>query len=299
MKQFLYLDTDIVNSIIAQSENGIATGSSTEVTHKKSDGQDVKFSAEGQITAGGAILKLAKAEADLSANIGIESLSDRSQTNKEITTKILHDAAFDIAIDEIKCINIEEDNHLYDNYGNYIRIKREFEFIDLDYLQNMFSEKGFIEFLKQSAKDKIEKEFSNQINSNFTKNQAKAQKSEINSMKKELIKKSDNEYDTIQEIISILRQIIPYSKMLISSDGYLIPLEDKYFRVDSSSIGFRYGGSINCVGMVSNIIKKDAKESQNVFTTLQNTINTTLHSVLSNTKENICVIHPIGVYYEN
>lgn len=55
MKQFLYLDTDIVNSIIAQSENGIATGSSTEVTHKKSDGQDVKFSAEGQVTAGGAI----------------------------------------------------------------------------------------------------------------------------------------------------------------------------------------------------------------------------------------------------
>ncbi len=49
--------------------------------------------------------------------------------------------------------------------------------------------------------------------------------------------------------------------------------------------------------MVSNIIKKDVSKSQNVFTTLQNTINTTLHSVLSNTNKNICVLHPIGIYY--
>ena len=224
---------------------------------------------------------------------------NNSQTNKEITTKILHDAAFDIALSEIKYFNIEQNQHENDDFGNYIKIKREFEFIDLDYLENMFSEKGLIEFLKKSSRDEIEKEFSNQINNNLSKNQAKAQKSNISNKKKELIKQSDNEYDTMQEIISIIKQIIPYTKMLISSDGYLIPLEDKYFRVDSSSIGFRYGGSINCVGMVSNIIKKEVSESQNVFTTLQNTINTTLHTVLSYGNENICVIHPIGIYYEN
>ena len=74
MKQFLYLDIDIVNSIIAQSENGIATGKSSEVTHKETDSKSTKFSREGQVSAGGAILKLAKAEAELSANIGLDSL---------------------------------------------------------------------------------------------------------------------------------------------------------------------------------------------------------------------------------
>ena len=53
MKQFLYLDTDIVNSIIAQSEKGIITGFSTEEENgeQKSTNKSISGNLEGD--AGG------------------------------------------------------------------------------------------------------------------------------------------------------------------------------------------------------------------------------------------------------
>lgn len=58
MKQFLYLDTDIVNSIIAQSEKGIITGFSTEEENgeQKSTNKSISGNLEGD--AGGKLLKV-------------------------------------------------------------------------------------------------------------------------------------------------------------------------------------------------------------------------------------------------
>lgn len=57
---------------------------------------------EGSGTAGGSFLKLAKAEANLSLSgeLGKEYVS--STTSREIISKVLHDAAFDIAYGYIK-----------------------------------------------------------------------------------------------------------------------------------------------------------------------------------------------------
>ena len=63
MKQFLYLDTDIVNSIIAQSEKGLIQEQSEENGSDKKKGTHISGSMEGSGTAGGSFLKLAKAEA--------------------------------------------------------------------------------------------------------------------------------------------------------------------------------------------------------------------------------------------
>jgi hypothetical protein len=62
MKQFLYLDTDIVNSIIAQSEKGLIQEQSEENGSDKKKGTHISGSMEGSGTAGGSFLKLAKAE---------------------------------------------------------------------------------------------------------------------------------------------------------------------------------------------------------------------------------------------
>ena len=300
MKQFLYMDTDIVNSIIAQSENGIIMQKSTEYENNESHENELKAEASGKVTAGGSFFKLAKAEADLSASIGLSSNKEESITQKDIVTKTLHDAAFDIAVDEIHCDDCDENEYSQNDIGKYIKINRKFDFVDLDYLDNMFSEKGFIDFLKRSAKEKIEGEFDAQLTTNLTKNQVKAQRTEINSKKKELIKQSEKEYDDVHEILSIIKQIIPYSKMLISNDGYLIPMENKYFRVDPSSIGFRYGGTLSCVGMISNIVD-DANEqnSGNVISSLQLMVNKALNSVFQSNSNKLCIIHPIGIYYGN
>ena len=103
------------------------------------------------------------------------------------------------------------------------------------------------------------------------------------------------------KIIDMVRQIIPYNRMLISSDGYLIPLDDRYFRIDAQNLGFKYGGEITCVGMITNIIGEDTdpNDSQNIFATLQFSVNEVLRQLLPTKERNLCVIHPIAVYYGN
>ncbi|MBP3708091.1 MAG: hypothetical protein J6J36_05740 [Clostridia bacterium] len=95
--------------------------------------------------------------------------------------------------------------------------------------------------------------------------------------------------------------MIPYSKMLVSSDGYLIPLDEKYFRVNPSSVSFMYGGEMNCVGMISNIIGENMNDSDsdNVFEIMQDSINDTLRSILPTKQEDLIIINPIAVYYES
>ena len=85
----------------------------------------------------------------------------------------------------------------------------------------------------------------------------------------------------------------------MSQDGYLIPLDDKYFRIDPSNLGFKYGGEMTCVGIVTNIIGESTNpgDSSNIFATMQFTANEALRKILPTTEGDLCVIHPIAVFY--
>lgn len=108
MKQFLYLDTDIVNSIIAQSEKGIITGFSTEEENgeQKSTNKSISGNLEGD--AGGKLLKVFNAELKLDIRGGIGTEKEVHSASREIITKTLHDAAFDIAYDSINHASLIE-----------------------------------------------------------------------------------------------------------------------------------------------------------------------------------------------
>ena len=51
--------------------------------------------------------------------------------------------------------------------------------------------------------------------------------------------------------------------------------------------------------MVTNIIEADSNSdnSNNIFVTLQHTVNEALRAMLPTTKKSLCVIHPIAVFY--
>ena len=53
--------------------------------------------------------------------------------------------------------------------------------------------------------------------------------------------------------------------------------------------------------MITNIIGEDANpnDDKNVFATLQFTANEVLRRILPTSQSNLCVIHPIAIYYEN
>ena len=157
MKQFLYLDIDIVNSIIAQSEKGLVQEQSEESESNKAKSTHINGGIEGSGSAEGSFLKLAKAEASLSLSGELGKEFSFSTTSREIISKVLHDAAFDIAYTYIKPQKFSYGKSNSDDYGDYVELTRVFDFVDMDYLESLFSENGLVDFLKKTTKRKLRK----------------------------------------------------------------------------------------------------------------------------------------------
>ena len=296
MKQFIYLDTDIINSIIAQKEKGLVL----EIASEHEDTAGNEKSKAGSITldgsVGGGIWKFAQAQAELSGS-GNLTLNSHSQTVlKEIATKTLHDAAFDIAYEQIH--NEYDMDPQSADLGSYIELTQTFEFVDLGYIESLFSESGFISFLKKTEGEKIEQQVSQSFYEELNRGQKRKNEGELKKEVKRLVTASNKKYDDIAEIIKAIRQIIPYNRMLVSSEGYLIPLEDKYFRDNPQTMGFKHGGYITCVGYITNVIgETSTSSSDNVFTQLQDMVNQALVSLLPTKEKDLFVVHPIAIYY--
>lgn len=298
MKQFIYLDTDIVSSIIAQSEKGYITQQTIENGSETTQTKDKRVSASAEASGSGGFWKFLQAEAKGSLTGDLQSGNSSQSSTKELKEKILHDAAFDIAYGYISPCVVGLDIQDQDEEGNYLEIKRVFDFIDFDYLEGLFQKDGVIDFLKKSGAEKLE-ESADQLTANYNREQLRKAGNTIKSELKKAININNKQYDDAASIIKAFRGLIPYSRIMISHDGYLIPLDDKYFRIDPSNLGFKYGGEMTCVGMVTNIIGEstDPGDPKNIFATLQFTANETLRKILPSTESDLCVIHPIAVYY--
>lgn len=300
MKQFLYLDTDIVNSILAQAEKGLVISASAEKGVSKSDGEafESEVNTDGKI--GGSLLKLVSAEAKITGKLSGTENSSETYNSREIVSKTLHDAAFDMAYDQISPATIRFGDTHYDETGTYVQLTRVFDFVDFDYLEGLFATGGIIEFIKKSEAEKIEEE-AEKIKSQTSRDQLRKLGTSFKTAVKQAVGANSKQYDDIAAIIRALRSLIPYSRMLISNDGYLIPLADKYFRADYSTIGFNYGGEITCTGMITNIIGKDCDpcDESNIFATIQHASSEILRAFLPTKEENLCVLHPIALYYGN
>lgn len=299
MKQFLYLDVDIVNSIIAQSEQGLIQSLSNEEVSSDTESDNSKMAANISAKLGGSLVKLAKAEANLSGSIESVEGGSTTSTSREIITKTMHDAAFDLAYSYISPIKIVNGDQSADDTGNYIEITRVFDFVDFDYLEGLFKKEGIIEYIKKNTAEQIEVE-AEKLKGECNRGQLRKAGINFKAEIKKAIAVSNKQFDDIAIIIRALRGLILYNRMLISNDGYLVPLNTKYFRVDPIDLGFKYGGEITCVGMVTNIIGEDTdpNDDKNIFATLQFTANEVLRSMLPTNQNDLCVVHPIAIYYE-
>ena len=168
MKYFLYLNSDVVNSIISQSEQGLITELIEENGNSSEDNKN-------RITKVGALAKLSStfykffgAEAELSIDRTNSEALSNSQVSKDIVQKTLHDAAYNIAYDYIsKEIVKEEDIAVL---GEYVEITDEFQYIDFNSLLKYFSNGGFIDFLKKEKYKEAQDAISESIGSENREN---------------------------------------------------------------------------------------------------------------------------------
>ncbi len=291
MKSFLYMDVDKINSIIAQAEKGITINEKSEETNSKGSNINASANVGAEGKAEFSILKLINTGTNFEGKVGLEGELEYNKVLRNITEKKIHDEIFEKAC---KYISINENENIQDDYGEYVRLNKVFQFIDLDYLEKLFSKDGIIEIIIESEQKKMEEEFKRNLN----REQERKSKNEIEKLKKEVVKN----YEEIEKLIKGFKNVVPYTKMLISHDGYLIPLEEKNFRVNSSTMGFMYNGEISCVGMITNIIGDDiadSDDSNNIFGAIQKTINAALKTILPTKERNLCIVNPIAIFYDN
>lgn len=295
MKQFLYLDTDIVNSIIAQAEKGIITQRTIEASKTKNKNQGKLFKPKSSVSAKGGFWKFVEAKAQLEVTGEFEKIISSGHASKDVIEKVMHDAAFDEACKYIDIHEIKEGTQDFDEAGCYLKLWREFTFIDLDYLENVFQIGEDTSLMKELSQNQIERKVTESTN----RKQRRDNKDKFNQLLDEAIEKSVGQIDILNSMIKLLKRLIPYKRILLSRDGYIIPVDDKYFRIDPKCMGFKYGGIITCIGMVTNLIGEDFDpiDNSNVFEKIQFSANEALRELLPTKEKNLCVLHPIAIYY--
>ena len=299
MKYFLYMNNDVVNSIISQSEQGIITEMMLENENgdNKSIGKETKIGALARIST--SFYKFLGAEAELNAESTNMTTSESHMVSKEIVQKTLYDAAYNIAYDDIKReFDLSEENA---ELGDYIELSRTFNLIDFSNLDAIFEKNGVIDYLKKLEEEKIRNDAKAQIEENTNREQMRKNGKLVEKSITDLIAEHKKQYDSILDAINVIKSIIPYKRMLLSYDGYLIPLDDKYLRDEPTTFGFKYGGQMTCVGYVTNIIGKDCGpvDNHDIFFSLQHTINEALRAVLPTKEDNLYIVNPIAIYYKN
>ena len=103
----------------------------------------------------------------------------------------------------------------------------------------------------------------------------------------------------LNSMIKLIKILIPYKHILLSRNKYIILIDNKYFQIDPNCMEFKYDGTITCIGMVTNLIGEDFDpiDNGNVFEKIQFSDNEALRGLLPTKEKNLCVLHPIAIYY--
>ena len=158
MRRFIYLDTDTLNSYLAQIFDGLIQSQEMEKSAgKKKEKQNHFGSNLGSQIA----FKLFGKGIDANAQATYEHLKTvaNDEMVRDVQTKIMHDNAFD------EFASYLSENGLLGgaNIGNFISVEDEFYIFDIAFFQNMFAEGGFVSELKEIQKVSIQKEAEQQV----------------------------------------------------------------------------------------------------------------------------------------
>ena len=301
MKSFIYLDTDMINSYIAQIDNGLITlqtqtSQSTSNTEKQTthtasvEGDaDLKFLGKGFETKVDYIYNYIRSKTD-------------SNLYSDVETKVLHDNAFHQVINYLEKENLFAKNDI--EIGEFIKHKGQFYLLDLDYYKKLFDNDDFVSMMNEPKLielDRICEEQLNEMTKGMTISreirrspQYKEIEKKIDQFKKDETNKMDEDNIELKKQLNLLLNIFPY-KSFICIDQYLVIFDEKYLREDIQKAPFKYGGEINLVGYVTNTTHVNTTSS--FFSGPGDMINTILKSLFE-TEEDLYIVHPIALYYE-
>ncbi len=294
MRRFIYLDTDTLNSYIAQIYDGLVQSNQKETQAETTDNKQSEYSVNVE---GGVEAKILGKGIEGKIDGAFDYLKGTSNTEliKDVQTKLLHDNAFN------QFMSYLEDNDCFsgNKIGDFVEIEDDFYVLDLEYLRKIMDSKRFINFMKETDKNSIRENLKEL--QELEKAEENANSNAINQKYKQLEKQqtqeSDRTYDDMKENIEMLSDIIPYRRVMCVGNNMIV-LNDKYMRDNVDMTSMKYGGKIKIVGYITNKVSDD--ENVDKFGPLHQLgviINQTMKLFFGSQSE-LNIIHPIAIYYE-
>lgn len=293
MRRFIYLDTDTLNSYLAQIFDGLIQSQEMEKSAGKKKEKQNRFSSNlgSQIA-----FKLFGKGIDANAQATYEHLKTvaNDEMVRDVQTKIMHDNAFD------EFASYLSENGLLGgaNIGNFISVEDEFYIFDIAFFQKMFAEGGFVSELKEIQKVSIQKEAEQQVQGlNRGQQRNKTLQKQVRDIVEAATSKNEEEYKSAEALINMLASIIPYPQILCISN-YLVVLNEKYLRDNISTAAFKYGGKVKVVGYITNKVMAQSNTHTSAFAGIGASINALMKIFFENADE-MFVVHPVAIYYDN
>ena len=293
MRRFIYLDTDTLNSYLAQIYDGLIQSENLEAQYKKSTN---KHNSVTTSLAGKIAFKLFGKGIDANAQATYEHLKSvvDDEIVRDVQTKILHDNAFD------QFMNYLHDHSLLNecSIGKFIEVQDEFYIFDIAFYKKMFEKDGFVDLLSQIQDMNIRKEAEKKFEG-FSREQRRSKniQSKINEIVQDDLDKNHENWDSIKKMIEMLAAIVPYPRILCISN-YAVVLDEKYMRDNISTAAFKYGGIITVVGYVTNKVIAQADTPISTFSGIGNSMNTIMKIFFENVDE-MYIVHPVAIYYDD
>lgn len=290
MRRFIYYDKDGIESYLAQITSGISFSSSTETTnsneieHQESKEKNIHPDIGAKLAGIGAEI-----QEDISK--GETNKTSTNQLVKSLEEKVLSDYAFDKVFDFFSKNKMLKTSDF--KIGDVVNLEENVTFFDFDYFEKLFSENGISSFSIKQSKDELKK-----IRDSLSGPQK--QNIEVKNKIKEMenmIKQQESERKSTLEILNMAKATLPYVRFVMTKEC-LIVLNDDCFRDNPNNIAFKYGGNIQIVGYVTNIIDGESRtENQiNAFSEMYKMVNQVMMSLYNGTKH-VYVIHPLAMYY--
>ncbi|MDD4680435.1 MAG: hypothetical protein PHP79_06055 [Clostridia bacterium] len=293
MRRFIYLDTEVINSYLAQIQNGLIKQKEKEYQQISTTEKGAQNTLSTQGTVGGKILGIG-AEGSANYEYKKSKNNENSELVRDIETKIIHDNSFDQLITYLKENDILKEKSSF--VGDFVELKDNFFVLDLDYYSSLFSEWALLNYLKKQSADEIRRKIDEEMQP-FSRYKLRAQQKDVNKIIKESVQKSDASYDDVKNILDMLKAIVPYRQAICAGE-YMVVLDEKYLRDNAKMTAFKYGSKIKIVGYITNLVEVASSIPEtSIFSTLQNSINSIMLSFFADAKK-IVVVHPIAIFYE-
>lgn len=288
------MDKDSISSFLAQVNKGLQIKLKEEMrnantfTAQEETGEEFVGNVSGGIPMLGAKVDAGKSK-NSSESRATETFWD------QVEEKELHDYAFDKVYDYL----VHNGKFKAKNYriGDAIELKEKMTFMDFGYFERMYQENGGIYYsVMQKKKELAEAKKTMPKGANVPVNV----KMQIRQAEEQIHQEEKNMQEYC-ELIKMLQNTIPYKRFAMTEDA-LVLLEDKCFRDNPDVIPFKYGGELNLVGYVTNIVQGEPNTVGTVdtntmdFGQIYEILNSVLLS-LYNGKNKIVIIHPLVIYY--